>query len=496
MRRYAGLTLARVDSKLLWAAGVALAAGLALGTLNGSNLLLVFLVAGAALLVVSRRDEITAAMVIVAAVLLDWYQMFGAPLQLASIGLFLALALAGVLFFTQSAERPWVSVPRQWLWLLLLALGLYPALHGSSLTQGVMYYITIFVASPLLYLLGVQVARDLANVRRLLSWLAGFGACVGLHSVLVSETGTFLLATPHINEYLALNNYFRVIGSHTPRAGSFLLNPDWNGAFLAMLLFIPAGLLLTSRSRWMKLFYLGEVLLMLAGLYVTYSLSSLIAVGVGLITFVVLVARARRIILSVLGLLGVIGVAVCFVFRTQFNLLMSHASTEGELSLRLGGWETALQVMRAHPFGIGLGLQTYTDMEAFYRVPLQTSPLAHPHNAFLELGALAGIPALVVFLILLASVCWLALRAYCQTQKRDRMLLGCVLVSMVVLSVNSLGINAWTLPPLVALAWLMLGAVTSPALRRALQQAAPGRADAVSIARAREQRALSVGGGL
>ncbi len=496
MQKAKALALSSVDLRL-WLLGalLAVAAGVMLGLLGESNLALVPFTLAVVLLLALRRDEVTAAVIIGITILIDWYELLGAPLQFAIVGLVIALVLLSILFLTQSAERSWLPLPRRWWWTLLLALAAFPALRGSSFSESFMYYVNIFGGGFLMYLLGVQVARDVSRVRRLLGWIAALGALVGLHSLILSATGTFLLATPHLTTYLVSNNFFRLAGTQTLRAGSFLLNPDWNGAFLAMLLFIPAGLLLASRSLWAKLLYLGELLLLLGGLLVTYSLSSLLAAGIGLLVFLLLVVR-RRTFLSVFGLIGVASAAVAVVFHSRLPLLLNHLNQASEFSLRLGGWETALQVIRAHPLGIGLGIDTYTQIEGAYRVPLEYRPLAHPHNAYLELGALAGLPTLLVFLALLGAVFWLALRTYRQAEKRERALLAGALVAVIILSINSLGVNAWTIAPLAAIGWLLLGALTSPALAQPPRLQPPRAETSGQLAEIREREAhlLPIGG--
>jgi hypothetical protein len=45
-------------------------------------------------------------------------------------------------------------------------------------------------------------------------------------------------------------------------------------------------------------------------------------------------------------------------------------------------------------------------------------------------------------------------------------LLGGGIAAVLALSINSVSINGWTLPPLAAPGWLILGAIASPLLRK------------------------------
>jgi len=66
-----------------------------------------------------------------------------------------------------------------------------------------------------------------------------------------------------------------------------------------------------------------------------------------------------------------------------------------------------------------------------------------------------------VFLALLLFALWQAWRNWIQVDKDTRCLLGGGIATIVALSVNSVSINGWTLPPLAAIGWLVLGAISS-----------------------------------
>jgi O-antigen ligase len=165
---------------------------------------------------------------------------------------------------------------------------------------------------------------------------------------------------------------------------------------------------------------------------------------------------------------------IAFVlFPSQLASLALHASNPSELSLRLGAWKTALQVISAFPLtGVGLGYEAYLERANPYRVPEQFVPLSHPHNSYLEWGAKAGIPVLVVFLVLLLYALWLAWRNWVLSNAHTRSLLGGGLTAIFTLSINSWSINGWTLPVLSLVGWLLLGVISSPLLRKSLRSEA------------------------
>jgi O-antigen ligase len=181
----------------------------------------------------------------------------------------------------------------------------------------------------------------------------------------------------------------------------------------------------------------------------------------------VLLAGHRVYRLLVPPLVIVIGVVMLTVFPLEINLLVQHAANPAGLLLRRGAWQTAMNIIAAYPLtGIGLGMKNYLQRAEAYRVPAEYTPLAHPHNSYLELGAMAGLPVLLVFLALLLFALWQAWRNWKQANAGMRCLLGGGIAAIVALSVNSLSINAWTLPPIATIGWLVLGSIASPLIAR------------------------------
>lgn len=458
----------RPDSEtdwLIWVfIPVALAAGFLLG-LFSSFTLAALAVAGLVLAYLVALDQraLVAVILVAIGVLIDFCQVLPLPFYFPALAIVLALLFLAAVFLAQSSERPWMRVPHLGWWVCLLIIALVPALRGG-LAEGGRYYVTVLLNALLFYVIGIQIVRDMARLRQLFGLLSGFATLIAIHSFLQARTGNVLLPTHYWDSYLASVNYFTLAGSHAIRAGSFFINPDSDGAFLALMFFIPVGLLLETSSRLLKGLYLVEAALILLGLFFTYSLASIISVCAGGILFILLVVRGRSRYYAC-GLIGLLLLAVLVAFPSLLRLLYTHASNASELTLRVGAWETGIRVILAHPLtGLGLSFYTYLSGAEPYRVPLQYRPLYHPHNSFLELGALGGLPVLMVFLILFVRSFWLALRNLRGGEKAQRALLGGGITALTVITMNSFADNAWTLPPLILVGWLIFGAVSSPAL--------------------------------
>jgi O-antigen ligase len=443
------------------AIGIAVVLGGLLGILNTDGAALVVGMALLLFVFALGQYELAVTMIVAIHIYVDWY------LGLALVAPAIVVGLLLLLFVTRSPQNPWTTPRVLWLWGLFLLLTLYPAIQGAQQRYDLAFYWPNIVFAPLvMFWLGMLIAKNRMHVRTLFQLLAVLGTLLAIHTVIQTVTGTVVFSTSQGDANLAQVFYYQLGSSGVSRSGSFFQNPDWNGTFFATMLILPLGLLTEARSVLQKFLYLSEMVLMSIALLFTYSIGAWTGALAGIFTFVLLAGRGYiRILVPIV--VGFIGTVLLIIFPTEINLQIEHLSNPAELALRTGAWQTALNVIRAFPLtGIGMGFSNYLQRAEPYRVLAQYVSLAHPHNSYLELGAMAGLPVLVAFLALLFFALWNALRNWKRVDARTRCLLGGGMAAIIALSINSLSINGWTLPPLASLGWLILGAVASPLLMR------------------------------
>jgi len=183
------------------------------------------------------KVEALLALVIAFHLYLDWYW------GLYLIAQVMVIAILFVYFCRRSERFPWVMPPALWLWLAFVLLAILPSMHGISTRDTLNYYFNIFFGSLTIYWLGNLVARDIINVRRVFQLLALIGTLVAIHSIIETVTGIFLFATTRFDAYLASISNYILASTDVHRAGSFLVNPDSNGGFLAMMMFCRSACL-------------------------------------------------------------------------------------------------------------------------------------------------------------------------------------------------------------------------------------------------------------
>jgi O-antigen ligase len=290
---------------------------------------------------------------------------------------------------------------------------------------------------------------------------------IAVHTIIQATSGITLFGSSNADAYLtSVSNYRLAPGINVNRLGSFFIDPNWDGTFLAMMLFLPLGLFVESNTFLEKVLCFAEVLIILPALLFTYSAGAWVSVCGGMLVFIALVGRSRFHVQLILPI-SVALIMIIAWFPEQIALQVQHALRPDELPLRLGAWQTGLNLIFAYPLtGVGLSQLAYLEYSKLYQAPLQSVPLEHPHNSYLEWGAMAGLPVLLVFLALLSFALWQALRNWVRADAAARSLLGAGIAAIASLTINSWSIDAWTLAPLAATGWLILGVVSSPLLTR------------------------------
>lgn len=405
---------------------------------------------------------------VVIAILVDWYRIVTVPGFVPVATTALGLLLLALIFLTQTRAFPWLRVPSLAVWIAILLITAIEIPRGGDITDSAAYYIEIFVNGAIAYTVGVQVVRDVVTLRRLYAGLGVFAIVIALHAIVQAVTGSFLLLNASVGDFLVSKSNYTLSGTTTVRVGSFLINPDNLGAFLVLSIPLVLGLSATSRSWRARATWLTGAFLLAIALLFTYSNASWAAFAVSLVFFLFLLGSGRQRV-YLLGFLCALSVGLALAFPQKLQVLITHATNPREYALRLAIWRTGINLIAANPLaGVGLGPHAYQAHENAYRVPEQDILVGHPHNSFLEIAAAAGLPVLILLLVIYGGAIWRALRSFLAAQHLDRLLIGAGIASALAFTVNSLATPDLTLRPLVVTDWLILGAVSSPALLAAV----------------------------
>jgi O-antigen ligase len=421
-------------------------------------------VCGLTLLVILRQDQLAAVVLVATGLVLDWF--IGTHI--------LAVVASGLLLLVYYSARS-ITYPRAaprllWLWLSLLLLALPPAvrplLNGQAdINEGFYYYPGVFLPAFIMYCLGTTIVRTPRDALHFFQYMAFFATLVALHALYQARTGVLLFATANARAFLLSVHDYQLGVTGVSRVGSFFLQPDAGSAFFAMLLFFPLALALISQTHWQKALALLATTLLCLALLATYSTGAWVAAAIGLLVFWVSVGALRWQLTGIASLLGGILLYFC---RTNLQLLWQHSSNLQDLTIRQGLWQTAWAIIGAYPLtGIGLSRQYYLSLAARYYVAQELIPLNNPHNAYLEIAALAGLPVLVLMLSILGCGLWQVFQVWRQADPKLKVLWVGGFAALMTLLVNNWSFGLWTYPPLVIPFWLILGVLSSPLLNHA-----------------------------
>jgi O-antigen ligase len=409
-----------------------------------------------------RRYTLIVTAIVAIHLYVDYY------LGLHLIAPLLAIGLLILLYLQRAQSIGWTRPAGLWLWLVFLFITIYPCWQGGQLMlyDAASFYPSDILGAFLLYWLGNICSHGFTPLRTLFVALTVLAILLAIHTFVQATTGIVLLNSSRVDTFLSSVDvaYYQMMNTDTHRIGSLFIDPNWNGAYFSMMFFLPAGLFITCSSLLQKVSCLCAMLMILIALILTYSTGAWVAFFVGLLVFWLYLDDVRYRIALLCCLLGVVTILTTLT-PAQLQLQLQHATADNELSLRIAAWHTAWNVIQAYPWtGVGLGHQAYLLRAEAFRVPEQFVQLSHPHDSYLEWAAMAGIPVLFIFLLLL-SMCHL--RAFRNWQAADRslrpLLMGGIAATLT-LSVNSISINGWTHFALTLFGWLILGATSSPHL--------------------------------
>jgi putative inorganic carbon (HCO3(-)) transporter len=186
---------------------------------------------------------------------------------------------------------------------------------------------------------------------------------------------------------------------------------------LAWLCPVAAGLTVyqwrrwTRPLRWVSAVVFGGLLMALMLGQSRFALAGVL-VGLMLLAGLLLPKRERRIAWGLLLALGIIEFLIVLnVFSARAVLLERDQSS---FTTRLYLWRSVGYILSDHPL-TGVGLNMFRDgrVRNLYPVPEYRQPvLPHAHQEWLQIGADAGLPGLVVFLALQGAVAVMLYRSY------------------------------------------------------------------------------------
>jgi|GEM_PF-361779 len=242
------------------------------------------------------------------------------------------------------------------------------------------------------------------------------------------------------------------------RTPSTLGGPNQFGAFLILPLCLAVGLMVRRFRWWQPLF----VLLISAGIWVSYSRAALIGAVIGGVAALLLALPKRRAFQAgAIALLLVAGGGIGLMSLTQtgnklqyYVLHQSATATNSRASTsqHLTSFQNGLDAITSSPLGRGLG----TAGPASYH---SDRPFI-PESYYLQLGIETGVIGLILFLALTIKLGLQLIRLRANNSAPG--LLG----ALIGLSLVSLVLHGWADSTIAIIFWIIAGALLGAAARR------------------------------
>jgi len=365
-----------------------------------------------------------------------------------------AVALAGLFWLIRwlAYGRPSQRTPADWA-IFLLILMIPVTLWATALPEKTLPQVYRLLAGIALYYAIVNWANTLARLR----WLEWALIAAGLLLAVIAPFSVQWSINKHSFFPDAVYSRFPLFVEDT-------VHPNVMAGSLIILLPLPLAWLLFTKERrsWPGSLLAALALLgMLAILVLTKSRGAWLALGAVLGVMVVLRWRRGWVVLAVM-----IFAASVVVYQLGFMPVLEALTTSSTVSTLEGRqeiWSRAIFMVQDFGFtGVGMGLfgDVADTMYPFFLASPGSVP--HAHNLFLQVAVDLGIPGLIAWLTILASVSVSAWQVYRRGRvEGDRWLaaLGAALVSsQVALTVHGLtDAVTWGMVKPAPLVWVLWG---------------------------------------
>jgi O-antigen ligase len=242
--------------------------------------------------------------------------------------------------------------------------------------------------------------------------------------VLIVATGIGILGILENFKIFTITGYLLDWGSQTIRSTATFKDPNIMGSFQMTAIALALPLLLTTKDRWKRLAYLAGLLVAGMGLATTASRGALGALFIAVFVILLVIRVRISMKLVVVALVGTLLVATLFFVASPewFENRVLNVAQDNSAMSRVYMGESALQMARENPLGIGMG--NYAELYPFYRSVLVRSNLVESHTAYLTILVETGVLGLLMFAIILVRFAYLVWRT-ARAPGVDRVLHAC-----------------------------------------------------------------------
>ncbi len=331
----------------------------------------------------------------------------GLRISIFEVAFFLLLTSWAIRLVTDSTLTirlyPWVSIPFLVIWVLTMASNYRAAMPGViKLSTS-----WLVLESWLIFLYFANNLTTRRTIYHVVAALLLTGLLQSVIGVLQHLTGSNLGLTFFGESQSIISD---PVGSEfISRVAGTIGHPNNLAGYLNLIIQLNLALLFAPIKRFYKALLLPLLALTAITLILTFSRGGWLAMGLGgAVTGYLCLARRShsRIISLLLSLSLVILLLVSSVILITPLKKRFFEEDYGAARSRIPMSEVAWNIIQSHPW-LGIGLSNYVNVAPFYDTTKEAIAYEFPrpvHNEFFLIAAELGVPALVCFLVILASL--------------------------------------------------------------------------------------------
>jgi putative inorganic carbon (HCO3(-)) transporter len=308
---------------------------------------------------------------------------------------------------------------------------------------------TWIVWIPVAYVV-YEVARNRANVRRIMLIVIVMGFLTGLYAMIQYRVGF-----EHLNVLgPGFDFYARRFGApgQTVRATSTFVSPGALGAAMSLVVVVALAGTVFLSNRALKIFAGVTAAICLVGLGASASRAPLLGLVAGGVTLLVLMRKPRllaALLLSAVLFLWLVSTFAGGSFARRYNREMLNP--EGMLKRVLIPWEFGWESLAAHPLGVGVatGVGIGRGAQALGRPAMRVGEAGgFVENEYGRALHDLGLPGLVLFLWMLYRVLAGNIRSYraCRTTRYRAVAAACLSVTISIIFQLTVGSALYLAP--------------------------------------------------
>lgn len=287
--------------------------------------------------------------------------------------------------------------------LILFSISMLFATTGKSMANLIKYDISFLLDGYLMPLLAYAFVRRSAWNQQRLRWFFYLLAVSGVYQAIAAVLQLYAGVSAFYPQYTG------VLHLAEERATGVFSGAGELGVVAATFLLMLIAMTANARTQMTKMLLTLLVLAVLVAVILCKTRAAWLGLMVSLIFVYIHDVRSRP-LMKVFGVVGILAASVIMPLALDMDKLGHRFMDPVPIFNRLAAWGTAVNMAAQNPLGVGFTRYGFGEAKDAYFVSvgpvssLWAAELSVPHNEFINILALTGLPGLILFVLLVATL--------------------------------------------------------------------------------------------